>query len=107
MKTACSTSAWHPCKDWQETRTGKPIRRIRKMFKVKFTVSLLLLSLSLWLSATAVAQGTAFTYQGKLTDSGTLANGNYDFQFKLFDALAAGSQLGTTQTATNITVTNG
>src|SRR5215813_9184970 len=53
------------------------------------------------------AQSTAFTYQGKLTDSGNLANGQYDLQFKLFDALAAGTQLGTTQTLSNITVSNG
>src|SRR5215813_3048604 len=53
------------------------------------------------------AQTTAFTYQGKLTDSGNLANGNYDLQFKLFDALSAGTQQGSTQTLSNVTVTNG
>src|SRR5262245_15023377 len=53
------------------------------------------------------AQGTAFTYQGKLTDGGNLANGSYDLQFKLFDALAAGTQLGTTQTVSTVTVSNG
>src|SRR5215813_5518921 len=77
------------------------------MVKVKFTVALLLLSLSLLWSATAVAQSTAFTYQGKLTDMGNLANGQYDLQFKLFDALAAGTQQGTAQTLSNVTVTNG
>src|SRR5262249_5098382 len=40
------------------------------------------------------AQPPAFSYQGKLTDSGSPANGNYDLQFKLFDALSAGSQQG-------------
>src|SRR5262249_61941171 len=55
----------------------------------------------------AAGQGTAFTYQGKLTDSGTLANGQYGLQFKLFDALSAGTQQGTTQTLSNVTVTNG
>src|SRR5262245_28594602 len=58
-------------------------------------------------TTTILAQGTAFTYQGKLTDSGNLANGQYDFQFKLFDALAAGTQLGTTQTVSTVTVSNG
>lgn len=33
----------------------------------------------------ALAQTTAFTYQGKLTDAGNPANGNYDLQLKLFD----------------------
>jgi hypothetical protein len=40
------------------------------------------------------ALGTAFTYQGKLTDGGNPANGLYDFQFKLFDAAAGGNQVG-------------
>jgi hypothetical protein len=55
----------------------------------------------------AFAQGTAFTYQGKLTDSGNPATGNYDFQFSLFDAASGGTQLGTTQTLTNVAVSNG
>src|SRR5439155_14647472 len=54
----------------------------------------------------AYGQGTTFTYQGKLTDSGNLANGQYDFQFRLFDALSGGAQQGTTQAATNVTITN-
>lgn len=36
---------------------------------------------------------TAFTYQGHLYDANHVANGLYDFQFKLFDSLA-GSQVG-------------
>ncbi len=39
--------------------------------------------------------GTAFTYQGRLTDGGNPANGQYDFQFRLFDALTGGSAIGT------------
>jgi hypothetical protein len=34
----------------------------------------------------AFAQGTAFTYQGRLTDGATIANGSYDFRFTLFDS---------------------
>ena len=41
---------------------------------------------------TAVAQTTGFTYQGKLTDSGNVANGSYDLQFTLWDAATGGSQ---------------
>lgn len=45
-----------------------------------------------WLVAgTAFAQSTAFTYQGKLTDAGNPANGNYDLQFKLFDTVTVGT----------------
>ena len=62
----------------------------------------------LWLTThSAVAQGTAFTYQGKLSDSGNPANGNYDFQFALFDMVSNGTQQGTTLTLNNVTVTNG
>jgi len=38
---------------------------------------------------------TGFTYQGRLTDGGIPADGNYDFEFKLYDAASAGSLLGT------------
>lgn len=31
------------------------------------------------LTVSGVAQTTAFTYQGKLTDAGNPANGNYDY----------------------------
>src|SRR5262245_16557970 len=61
--------------------------------------SLLLSALILLLTINnAPAQGTAFTYQGKLTDSGNLANAAYDMQFKLFDALVNGNQIGATLT---------
>ncbi len=45
-----------------------------------------------------LAQTTAFTYQGKLTDAGNPANGNYDLQFKLFDTVmvGTGAQAGAT-----------
>jgi hypothetical protein len=54
-------------------------------------------------------QTTSFTYQGKLTDGGGPANGPYDLQFRLFDALGAGSLQGSpnTVTKTGVQVTNG
>jgi hypothetical protein len=64
------------------------------------TVRTLLISFIFLLiaSQTSPAQSTAFTYQGKLNDNGNLANGNYDLQFKLFDAASIGNQIGTTLT---------
>src|SRR5688572_21329012 len=56
---------------------------------------------------TATAQSTAFTYQGRLTDNNQPANGIYDFEFKLFDALTGGMQDGTPRQALNVAVTNG
>jgi hypothetical protein len=51
--------------------------------------------------------GTAFTYQGQLKQSGNPVNGTCDFQFGLWNAASGGTQIGTTQTKTNVSVTNG
>lgn len=53
------------------------------------------------------AQSTAFSYQGSLKANGAAANGNYDFEFKLYDHPMVGSQLGGTQTVLNVVVING
>jgi trimeric autotransporter adhesin len=55
----------------------------------------------------AVAQGTAFTYQGRLTSGTNVANGNYDLQFYLRDALMAGNPVGNTNTLAPVAVSNG
>lgn len=62
---------------------------------------------SLCLSAAAMAQSTAFSYQGQLQDGGVPANGLHDFRFRLFDAASGGTQVGTTQCADNLLVTGG
>jgi hypothetical protein len=69
-------------------------------------VNLVLLISLLSFGATAFAQTASFTYQGKLTDGATAANGTYQFQFKLFDAASGGSQVGQTLDLP-ATVTNG
>jgi hypothetical protein len=51
--------------------------------------------------------GTAFTYQGRLTDNGSPASGSYDFQFILYNAVAGGAQVGSILTVDDATVTNG
>lgn len=53
------------------------------------------------------ALGTAFTYQGRLTNGGGPVNATCDFQFSLFDAASGGSQVGNTQTTPNVTVSGG
>lgn len=71
---------------------------------------LLAIGFLLMLSATAqrsFAQTTAFTYQGKLTDAGAPANGSFDLQFKLFDALSGGTQIGATVTNNAVAVSGG
>jgi hypothetical protein len=51
--------------------------------------------------------GTAFTYQGRLTDTSGPMTGNCDFQFKLFNAASGGTQIGGTQTLTGVAVSEG
>ena len=59
------------------------------------------------LSASALGQtaiGNAFTYQGRLDSGSTAASGLYDFQFKLYDAVTGGTQIGSSFCADNVTV---
>ena len=56
-------------------------------------------------SVQAASVGTAFTYQGRLTDGGSPANGEYDFKFKLYDS--GGAQVGSMVPKENTTVTDG
>jgi hypothetical protein len=57
------------------------------------------------LSASPV--GTAFTYQGELTDGGDPADGLYDFQFKLWDAETSGGQIGSPIARGDVVVAGG
>ena len=61
----------------------------------------------LFRSTVAFAQSSGFTYQGRLTDGGTAADGNYDLQFALWDSLSDGTQIGSTQTLNTVAVSNG
>jgi hypothetical protein len=54
------------------------------------------------------AATTAFTYQGKLTNSaGVPLTGSHDMTFKLYDADAGGAQVGSTVTLTGVNVSAG
>jgi hypothetical protein len=53
------------------------------------------------------AQGTAFTYQGRLNNGAGPANGIYDLRFGLYDSAAAGDQQGPLLTNATTVVTNG
>ena len=66
---------------------------------------------AIWLliiAQTTLAQTTQFTYQGKLSNSGAPANGNFDLIFTLFDNLVTppGNPLGDV-VLSNVTVTGG
>ena len=57
----------------------------------------------------AVAQGTAFTYQGMLTDSGGPLNGFYDLTFALYDSGPGpgGNPVGSPNSSNNVKVSGG
>src|SRR5438445_6260146 len=75
--------------------------------KNSFVLVVAVAFLILFSTAMAFAQTSSFTYQGRLTDGGTAANGNYDLQVALFDSLSGGAQVGSTQTLNTVAVSNG
>jgi len=58
-------------------------------------------------TSTAFAQGTAFTYQGRLNSSGSPANGLYDFRFKLYSDPLGNTQVGASYLTNAIPVATG
>ena len=73
---------------------------------MKTPVVTLFIAVSL-MTRIALSQTTAFTYQGRLMDGGLPAEGNYDLQFTLLDAVTAGTTNGGPLVATAVSVTNG
>ncbi len=55
----------------------------------------------------ADAQGTAFTYQGRLNNNGAPANGVYDFRFRAAVDAGGNNFVGTPSLVSGIVVTNG
>src|SRR5271156_1352449 len=64
-------------------------------------LSLLCAALCAW------AQGTAISYQGRLMDAGSPANGDYDLTFSVFDDPGAGNQVGGSLTNAPTAASNG
>jgi len=57
--------------------------------------------------STALAQGTAFTYQGQLQNNGSPASGTYNLTFTLFNTNTSGVAIAGPVTNTAVNVTNG
>ncbi len=55
----------------------------------------------------AFAQGTAFTYQGRLNNNGSPANGNYNIQFTLYATNQTGFAIAGPLTNSPVSVSNG
>ncbi len=60
-----------------------------------------------FLAAAQTPLGTGFTYQGRLENAGSPANGLHDLRFRLYDALSGGAQVGATLCADNVNVADG
>ncbi|HNQ72010.1 MAG TPA: hypothetical protein PKN95_00200 [Verrucomicrobiota bacterium] len=82
--------------------------------KIKYCLHYASLALGLALSLSAsglLAQGSVFTYQGRLTDGTNPASGSYDIRAQLYNRAIAGqpgdAQIGGTLEFSNVAVTNG
>ncbi len=71
-----------------------------------FGTLVLLVTLNLQPSTT-FAQGTAFSYQGRLNDGGSAATGIYDLRFTICDALTSGNVVAGPLTNSATGITNG
>ena len=75
--------------------------------KTRTLPALAILTCVLAVPAALRAQGTAFTYQGRLQSGANPATGLYDMTFALWTASGGGAQVGPTLTDLNQGVTNG
>ncbi len=53
------------------------------------------------------AQDTVFSYQGELKQNGSTADGLFNMEFALWDSIAAGNQIGSTEIKNGVEVVNG
>jgi len=83
-----------------------PIGRARAWYSLVKCITAAAVAL---ISTLALAQPTAFSYQGKLTDGGVPATGSYDLQFRLFDTSTVGTgiQQGTAVVMSAVAVDSG
>ena len=79
-----------------------------KLMKTKSYIASLSVATFCVVNALAVAPlGSAFTYQGRLTDGAQPANGNYDFIFNLMDASTNGNAIAVPLSMQNTVVQDG
>jgi hypothetical protein len=85
------------------------MKEVTAMFNKSLMMILAMALVCAGLCSTALAQTNVITYQGRLTEGGSPADGLFDIQFKLFDtqAVGTGAQQGVTVTHSSVQVTNG
>jgi hypothetical protein len=62
---------------------------------------------SIVINVASAPVGTAFTYQGILNDGDSAADGEYDFEFKLYNSPITGDQIGSTVNKEDVSVDQG
>lgn len=72
--------------------------------KIQIIFSLLVI---LTAGTLSFAQTSSFTFQGRLNDNSLAANGSYQMQFSLYDAVSGGTQISSTSEFTDVSVING
>ncbi len=77
-----------------------------RLFKLVTAVTAVLAAGNILVS-TAAAQGTAFTYQGRLQQNGSAATGLYDIRFSLYNASEGGAPVTGSYTVNGHPVSNG
>src|SRR5436305_3176677 len=79
----------------------KTKRNFAHLALIFFSICTIACQLSTW------AQGTAFTYQGRLNDTASAANGNYDFRFRLASDALANNYIGGNVFTNGVRVSSG
>src|SRR5438309_11193529 len=76
-------------------------------YQITKSLALLLLLSTLNSPPSTFAQGSAFTYQGRLNASGQPANGLYDLRFRLSSDAVGNNYIGTTLLLNSQPISNG
>jgi hypothetical protein len=82
------------------------MNQIRKFLSVSLVLAAFL-ALTFGVTQAQGPIGTAFTYQGRLTDGGAPANGTYDFSFNLYAVPSGGSAIAAPNGKNDVSVVNG
>lgn len=98
---------WAGAKPECRSRIGSASFRFMKTNCARRLKFPLLLAGLLALAAPACLAGTAFTYQGNLTDARGPATGLFDLRFSLYDAATSGNVVAGPVTVASVGVTNG
>jgi hypothetical protein len=89
-------------------QTPKPFRTPRSARHILLlALPALLFSTLILQPSTSSAQGTAFTYQGRLDDGANPANGSYDLQFTIYDSSGGPGVVAGPLTNSPTSVSNG